>query len=1028
MKKIYLVLSLVFVGCFFMFSAVMASEFKEGEVIVKFVSPEVKQAADSVEQVDVEKKQDLGQIDANLYEIKDGKTVAEKVEELEKHPLIEYAEPNYIFETAATPNDTYYNYLWGMNNTGQSVNGTSGTIDADVDAPAAWDLESDATGIVVAVIDTGVNSAHPDLNDNMTNGYDYIDSDAYPYDLNGHGTHVAGTVAAEGNNNRGVTGMAWNATIMPIRVLSASGSGSSSGIAYGILYAAANGADVINMSIQGTSYSQTIVDALSTARDNDVVVVVAAGNYSNNNDGGTHFYPCDYNLDNIVCVAATNQNDALASFSNYGTTSVDVAAPGTNIQSTWLGDALKEDFEGGLDFSTTDLTASDAGWSVVNIPGYGNHVKGSVGGGANSYLTSDTVNLSGEPAAGLEFYYFAYASGSLAIEVFNGSSWVLADTLSISGGDSGDYNLDVTAYAGSNFKFRLRHDSSYTFYIDDVRIYDTREAYTALQGTSMASPLVAGLAALIRGHSPGLSAQEVKAVIEDNVDVKSGLASKVATGGRVNAHASLASIQDTTPPTGTISINSNATYTNNAVITLTLNASDNIGVQEMRFSNDNVNWSSWESYATSKAWTINASQGLRYVYVQFRDAAGYTTTSYDSILYDGTSPTTTLSPDGGSVTPETDIVFSVNETATIYYSTNGTDPNTSSHQYTSPIKIGSDTTFKYFAADSAGNSESIKTTSFVVFTPASIITAAGPGGGPHIRAFDYLGNAEDEPNNLFAYSTAFRGGVHVASCDIDADGVDEIIAGTGPGQPPYVRVFEKDGTMVSQFLAYAVNIEGGVYLACGDLDGNGQDEIITGVPEGYGPHVRVFDGRNGNVTITAGFFAYDPWVRTGIRVAAGDLDGDGKDEIITGTGYGAGTHVRTFSGTGESLFTPGFFIYGTADRTGINVGSGDVNGDGKDEIITGSGYGRIPEVKVYTRYGIELSSFQAYPAAYLAGVKVAAGDVDGDGEEEIITGTNAGGGPQVRVFEMDGDVINDFFAYDSAFRGGVDVAVGFLNN
>ena len=298
------------------------------------------------------------------------------------------------------------------------------------------------------------------------------------------------------------------------------------------------------------------------------------------------------------------------------------------------------------------------------------------------------------------------------------------------------------------------------------------------------------------------------------------------------------------------------------------------------------------------------------------------------------------------------------------------------------------------------------------------------GGGPQLRKFRSDGFFIDP--SFYAFNENFRGGIQVASGDIDGDGEDEVIAGIGPGEEPWVKVFEIDGTLINSFLAYSRNISGGVYVATGDLDGNGTDEIITGVPEGYGPHVRVFNGLTGEPTITAGFFAYAKNVRTGIRVAAGDLNGDGKDEIVTGTGYGAGTHVRTFTGTGQALFTPGFFVYGENDRSGINVAVGSLYGDGKNYIITGSGQGRASEVRVYDRYGNLRDSLVPYASSYRLGVKVAAGDVTGDLVDEIITGTSVGGGPQVRVFSPDGTLIDDFFAYSESFRGGVDVAVGYF--
>ncbi len=318
-----------------------------------------------------------------------------------------------------------------------------------------------------------------------------------------------------------------------------------------------------------------------------------------------------------------------------------------------------------------------------------------------------------------------------------------------------------------------------------------------------------------------------------------------------------------------------------------------------------------------------------------------------------------------------------------------------------------------------------------VYSPIqNIITAPGQGGGPQVRLFDYHGDPVTSADvqmylGVFAFDQNYRGGAHVAACDVDGDNIDEIITATGPGQAPWVKVLDRTGHETAAFKAYADNITGGVYVACGDVDGDGKGEIVTGVPEGFGPHVRVFDGETGEVDVTVGFFAYASNLRTGIRVATGDLNGDGTDEIICGTGAGAGTHVRTFTGTGEIIFTPGFFVGSETERTGIKVAAGDIDGDGEKEIITASGPGKVPpEIIIYDRYGTELLSFMPYAETFSGGIKVVSGDIDGDGIDEIITGVEEGGGPHVRVFSAEGEFIDHFFAYDEKFRGGVDVAVG----
>ena len=181
---------------------------------------------------------------------------------------------------------------------------------------------------------------------------------------------------------------------------------------------------------------------------------------------------------------------------------------------------------------------------------------------------------------------------------------------------------------------------------------------------------------------------------------------------------------------------------------------------------------------------------------------------------------------------------------------------------------------------------------------ADIITGAGPGGGPHVRVFSLAGGAVTEVASFYAYDPAFPGGVTVAAADLTGDGVAEIITGAGPGGGPHVRAFSLAGgavTEVASFYAYDPAFPGGVTVAAADLTGDGVAEIITGAGPGGGPHVRVFSLAGGAVTEVASFFAYDPAFPGGVTVAAADLTGDGVAEIITGAGPGGGPHVRAFS-------------------------------------------------------------------------------------------------------------------------------------
>jgi VCBS repeat-containing protein len=259
-------------------------------------------------------------------------------------------------------------------------------------------------------------------------------------------------------------------------------------------------------------------------------------------------------------------------------------------------------------------------------------------------------------------------------------------------------------------------------------------------------------------------------------------------------------------------------------------------------------------------------------------------------------------------------------------------------------------------------------------------------------------------------------------CDAAAQ---KLVTAGGTGTPPSVRVVDASGTD-QNFLAYDPAFVGGVRLALGDVNGDGVLDVITAPGPGGGPHVRIWDGAT--LTEIGGFFAYNPAFPGGVFVAAGDVNGDGRADIITGAGPGGGPHVRIWDG---ATFTEiaGFFAYNSAFPGGVSVAAGDVNGDGLADIVTGAGPGGGPHVRVWNGADLsEIGGFFAYNSAFPGGVNVAAGDVDGDGLADIITGAGPGGGPHVRVWSgATFTEIGGFFAYDAAFPGGVTVGLTDLN-
>lgn len=303
---------------------------------------------------------------------------------------VEYAEPNYYRSVLFIPNDPYFQQQWGLQNRGQEINGMVGTTDADIDAPEAWNVTPGGDDSVIAVIDSGVDITHPDLSDNIWvnsgeipyngidddgNGYrddvwgwDFVENDNYPDDPFSHGTHVAGTIAAKGNNAIGITGVCWTVKIIPLRAFDDSGTGTVDDEIAAIEYAITNGAKIINLSLGGYEFSQSEYEAIAHARSSGVLMVAAAGNSGTDNDASP-LYPASYDLDNIISVAASDQNDQLADFSNYGTTTVDVTAPGVNIFSCLPVQKESTNAEYGFKTGTSMATPHVSGiagliWSV----------------------------------------------------------------------------------------------------------------------------------------------------------------------------------------------------------------------------------------------------------------------------------------------------------------------------------------------------------------------------------------------------------------------------------------------------------------------------------------------------------------------------------------------------------------------------------------------------------------------------------------------------------------------------------------
>ena len=474
---------------------------------------------------------------------------------LRRNTSVEYAEPNYIIRALVIPNDPQFAQLWGLNNTGQ----TGGTPDVDIDAPEAWDIHTGSSNVVIAVIETGVAYSHPDLDDGTerniwTNdaelngtpgidddgngyvddvrGWDFVGEDNDPTDYHLHGTHVSGTIAAIGNNEEGVTGVNWYASIMPLRIFGVFGYGDTAKALEAITYAADNGAKVINASWGGGGFSQALYDAISYANDTGCLFVAAAGNGGDDGIGDDNdqdpFYPASYDLPNIISVAAVDHHDNLASFSNYGATSVDVGAPGVNIRSSiifrgmdpTINTLFTEDFESGLGnwtswgnnntWGITTATAKSPVSSLADSPS-GNYLDDT-----DSYITYNTsfnlvdkyVQMDIQLRCDLEpltdFLYIGGdlggGNGFLPIYLLTWGGWFSGST----GGSFNQYIINLSPLGdlsnAINLGFNLYSDPSNNddgVYIDDITVTTqdwviTGYSYWQFHGTSMAAPMSPG--------------------------------------------------------------------------------------------------------------------------------------------------------------------------------------------------------------------------------------------------------------------------------------------------------------------------------------------------------------------------------------------------------------------------------------------------------------------------------------------------------------------------------------------------------
>ncbi|MFH1425884.1 MAG: S8 family serine peptidase [Candidatus Kerfeldbacteria bacterium] len=878
--------------------------------------------------------------------VPENKTAEEVLEQLEDNPEVEEAALNYKRHATVTPNDTYYANQWHHSD-----------ADAGISSEDAWADQTGTYSVVIAIIDSGIDTDHPDIEDNLwlngdeiadngidddsngyiddVNGYDFVDDDKNPNpqpdgvdndSQNGadngvtHGTHVGGLVGAVGNNGKGVAGVAWKTKLMAVRVLDDEGGGLDSGIIEGIEYAVDNGADIINMSLGGAGESALLEAAITYAKDNGVLVVAAAGN-DGININSTPFYPACY--DSVIGVAAHKSSMEAAAFSNYGSNCVDLSAPGYQIFSTVYinaayGFTASYDYESGTSMSTPIVS----GIAALLLSEESSLTRSQL----REVITKNTVDI----GLGSNFGS-GRADANIALD-------------GIGSLENPTTPATVTAYNSSS-KSRTFNDGERSA---DTRPYFTWSAandgdgiagYYVYFGTNAhADPVTKGTFQTKRNYEPSaIEGNEVSYYLRVKAKDNDGNASTEA--------ASFEYVIDTetTKPT-----NLELSRTANGIKVdwdkVKGEHAEKYQVFRKKYGCSSCSWKKKGviSHPTSKYTDTKVKNGVKYRYrVKVKDDLGNKKSSKikNKRFYPRENVVMAAGPGGSPLVS----VWSYKKKANLY------------SWYAFPVEATNGLEVAVGNVDGDRRDE--------------IVVGLDRGGDPWVRVFEPDGELL---SSFLAYNAGFRGGVRVATGDVDDDGVDEIITAPGPGGGPQVRVFKMDGTLLFQFNALDEAFTGGAFVAGVDWNGKGRDEIVVSAGEGGGPTVQIYSSRT--TELLAQYSAYDSAFRGGVRVARASFDPGDPDVILSVPEHGTAFVQSVYRGNGTpTYYQTGFFGIGSWYANGGTIAGGDLFQKRADRNIIGSNGGTPAVVNIYSPKGTKLKE-TVYPFVTFTGaVRVASG-------------------------------------------------------